>query len=230
MKKISIVLLSSLLFLFCTSLISFCLKIFNFTNAWIPVIIGSVAILLSLGLLVVYLKVKKQFVLYLIFGFNILAMSFLIRSWHIYRGYNLELYVLLLVSLVCTAYLLFYYLLSYIPLFTKHFKLYLFIFMGLSITAYIILIFTTKTNYISTLGYYMIIELGFLLALSTYTDNKNSLLKAISFSTYLVIVVAIIIIIIMLDGEPDFDLMDGGLDLMSPREQLKAKTNQAVIE
>ena len=67
----------------------------------------------------------------------------------------------------------------------------------------------------------MIIEIGFLLALSVYTNNINDLIKSISFSTFLVIIVAIIIIMLMLDASPDIYDADDNLDLMSPKEQSK---------
>ena len=195
------------------------LSLFSFNNGYVPLIIGSCIIVIAIVLLVFYLKIKKNFILYFIFLINMIAMGFLIKSWHVYRNYNLDLYVFLLISIACCLYLLLFYLLSLIPLLSKYYKLFLIIFIIGSIISYVILITLTETNYLSTLGFYMIIELGFLLSLSVYTKDYVSLIKSISFSSFLVIIVAIIITIIMLDGDFDLDITGGYFDVMSPREQ-----------
>ena len=224
MKKLLIVLFASFLFLFGTSCISIWLNAFDFDNYWIPLAIGCSIILVSIALIVIYQKIKIQLFLYLVFVINFIAMGFLIKTWHLFRGYNLDLYVLILISLGCVGYLVIFYVLSYIPIFSKHFKSYLLTFLVVSIVAYIILIIVTKTSYLSTFGYYMIIEIGFLLALSVYTENINDLIKSISLSTFLVIIVAIIIIMLMLDGSPDVYDADANLDLISPKEQSRIRT------
>ena len=65
----------------------------------------------------------------------------------------------------------------------------------------------------------MIVEIGFLLALSVYTSSKKELFKTITISTFIVIIVAIIIALIMLDADLDFGFFDENFDIMSPKEQ-----------
>ena len=221
MKKLFIVASSSFIFLLFTSLVLIFLNIFEFKNYWISLIIGCGIIIFSIVLLILYLKLKVQFILYLIFFINIIAMGFLIKIWHMYKGYNLDLSVFLLISLACIGYLLIFYLLSFIPLFSKHFKIFVVVYIILSIIGYVILIDLTKTDYLSTYGYYMIIEIGFIFALSIYSNNIKDLIKSICVSTFMIIIVAIIMIIIMLDGDFDLDFIDGDLDFMSPKDQIK---------
>ncbi len=224
MKKLFIIIISSLLFLFGVSFVSLLLSIFSFTKAWIPLTIGSSIIVLSIIMLIIYLKSLKTCILYLIFIVNMIAMGFLIKSWHIYRGYNLELHILLLIAIACSLYLIGFFLLSLIPIFSSHYEVFSVIVLLLSIISYVVLIILTSTNYLSTYGYYMIIEIGFIFALSVYNENYKSMMKSISFSTFLVIIVAIIIALIMLDGEPDFDIINNDFNLMSPKEQMKIKS------
>ncbi len=221
MKKLLIVASSSFIFLFFTSLISMFLNIFEFKNYGISFIIGCGIIILSIVFLILYLNLKVQVILYLIYFINIIAMGFLIKTWHMYKGYNLDLSVFLLISLACIGYLLIFYLLSFIPLFNKHFKIFVAVYLILSIIGYVILIDLTKTDYLSTYGYYMIIEIGFIFALSIYSNNIKDLIKSICVSTFMIIIVAIIMIIIMLDGDFDLDFIDGDLDFMSPKDQIK---------
>ena len=93
--------------------------------------------------------------------------------------------------------------------------------MILSIIAYIIVIATTKTTYISTYGWYMIIEIAFLFAISVKSENNQELFKYAVISTYSVLVVGIIMLLIMLSGDGLDVPLDGfgGGDLSSPRKK-----------
>lgn len=224
MKKLLLIILASFIFLLGASITYLSLELISFTKALIPLLIGASLIVLSIIALIVFLIKETNVILYVIFFINMISMGFLIKSWHIFRGYNFELYTFILISLLCIAYLIIFYVLSFIPIFSKHYGIFLIVFLILSIIAYIALIICTKTDFLSTYGYYMIIEIGFLLAMSVYTNNNKEIIKAISFSTFLVIIVCIIIAIIMLDGEPEFDLYGANFDLMSPKEQLELKS------
>ena len=217
MKKLSIVIISSLLFLLCTSLVCFILGSINFSSVWIPFGIGVGILIVSV---VVAFSLKKvDFVKYMILIANSIALGFLIRTWHIFRNYHLDFWMLTLISLMCIVYLLVFYLISLVPLFSKYYKTYIAIFLILSIVTYILLIIYTTTTYISTYGYYMIIEIGFILALSVDTKSCKELVKALALSTFSVIIVAIIIGLIMLEADFDLDLTGFDFDFVSPRKQ-----------
>ncbi len=93
--------------------------------------------------------------------------------------------------------------------------------MILSIISYVLVVIFTKTTFVSTYGWYMIIEIAFIFALGIdYYDNEE-LFKGIVISTYSVIVVAILMLLIMLSGD-GIDLSFDGFgvsDLSSPREK-----------
>ena len=81
----------------------------------------------------------------------------------------------------------------------------------------------TKTTYVSTFGYYVIIEIAFIFAMCKNQNKMQKLFKDIVLSTYSIFVVAIIIAIIML-GADSIDGIDPSLDpdfegLSSPRKQ-----------
>lgn len=224
MKKLFLIVAVSFVFLMVSSFVCYLLKFITFNAAWVPLVIGSAIIVPSLMLLFPYYKLGKVRYLNYILVLNMISMGFLIKSWHLFRGYQLQFWVLALVSLACVIYLLIYYFLSFVPLFSKHYTVYLIIMVILSLAGYIALIATTKTTFISTYGYYMIIELGFVLALSSDTKSKADVLGSITLSTFTIIIVAVIIAAFMLGGDVDFDFSSGGFfELKSPKEQLRRK-------
>ena len=216
MKKLLIVVLTSLAFLLGSSIVCYGLSALTFDKAWKPLVIGSIIIVVALILIIIS---RKKLFLILVFISNMIALGFLIKAWHVFKSYNLLFSELLIISLFCVIYLVLFYFLSYIPLFSNHYKLFLVIFLLASLAIYLVLIWITTTYYLSTYGYYMIVEIGFLLALSVYTSSKKELFKTITISTFIVIIVAIIIALIMLDADLDFGFFDENFDIMSPKEQ-----------
>ena len=152
---------------------------------------------------------------------NAFALGLCIRGWYIYRGFDNPLWVMLLISLISTFYLWVFYLLLFVPIFNRNYTAFTIIFMILSIIAYVLVVIFTKTTFVSTYGWYMIIEIAFIFALSIdYYDNEE-LFKGVVISTYSVIVVAILMLLIMLNGD-GIDLSFDGFgvsDLSSPREK-----------
>ena len=108
MKKLFITIGASLLFLFGTSVTCLILKTVDFARAWQPLVIGCILIVVSLIILVIYKKTHFSVDLYFIYLVNMISMGFLVNSWHIFREYDLEFYVLMLISLACVLYLILY--------------------------------------------------------------------------------------------------------------------------
>jgi hypothetical protein len=122
-----------------------------------------------------------------------------------YRNYDNELWVMLLISLVCVIYLLIFYLLLYIPWIEKHINKYIWVFLISTLVVYLVVMFLSETTYISTFGYYVIIEISFILAMCHNQNTLKHLFRDIVLSTYSIFIVAVIIALIMLDG----DALDG---------------------
>lgn len=204
MKKIGFVSVFSFVFLLISSLVAYFLGKINFSTVWFPLCIGVVTLALS-GVLAIFAKNNTilNAVCYLLSG---VALGFFIRAWYIFRGFNNPIWLFVLVSLSCVVYLWIVFALSKIPCCYKHPKLFILVVLLLSLFGYILLVALTKTTYISTFGYYMIIEIAFLFAMFNSSDNFYELFRNVTLSTYSVFVVAVIIIISIVSGEGDFDL------------------------
>lgn len=199
MKKITIVSLFSLLFLTISSVVAYSLKYTNITNLWIFFIVG-VIILVTSGIVNLVFS-KKKWLDAICFISNAISLGFLIRTWYMYREFDNPLWIMLLVSVACLVYLIVFYLALYIPFIERHYEIYLLIFIIVTLIAYITIIFTTKTTFVSTFGYYLIIEIAFIFAMSTPAKTFNRLFRNIVVSTYSVFVVAIILLLILLSED-----------------------------
>ena len=74
-----------------------------------------------------------------------------------------------------------------------------------------LIVIFTKTTYVSTFGYYMLIEMAFIYALCSDSENIQDLVRRITLATYSVFAVAVLIAVFMLsesggDIDMDFDL------------------------
>ena len=229
MKKIGFVSVFSFVFLLISSLVAYFLGKINFSTVWFPLTIGVCILILSGGLA---FFAKNNMILnsvcYLLSG---VALGFCIRGWYIYRGFNNPIWILTIVSLFCVAYLWIIFGLSKIPCCYKHPKLFILVVLLLSLFGYILLVALTKTTYISTFGYYMIIEIAFLFAMFNSSDNFYELFRKVTLSTYSVFVVAVIIIISIVSGEGDFDLDFelSGFDVTLNSHEDKKKTRKYII-
>ena len=201
-----------------SSTFAYFLRYLPITNAWIIVLIG-IGILIVSGLISIISK-KNILLNVLCFTISAVALGFCIRAWYIFRGFDNSFLTIFLVSLACVAYLWIFYLLTYIPFVEKHFNLFFWLYFIISFIVYLILVFTTKTTYISTFGYYMIIEMSFIFALCSECENMKELIKSLTLSTYSVFVVAIFIILAMSDGS-DFSI--DGIEFIDINKQTPKK-------
>ena len=203
MKKVAIVSVLSFVFLLIASIVECILSTAQFSSAWAPLIIG-VVILSASGIVAIFGK-EKVFINVLCFIISGVALGFCIRAWYIFRCFNNNLGVLILVSLCCILYLWIVFALSKLNFAGNHPCLFIVIVMVVSLIIYVCLVAFTKTTYVSTLGYYMIIEIAFLFAMFASVDDGFELFRNVTLSTYSVLVVAIIIAIMILSESADFD-------------------------
>lgn len=198
MKKISIVSLASLVFLLLCSLVEEIVSLFVF-NQVAALILGVIILIIS-GIIALAVR-ESRTVNILCFIISSVAMGFLIRAWYINRGFDNSFSLMLLVSLAAVLYLWCFFALSKIPFIHKSKAAYAILCIAyaiLSLVLYLIVMLNTETTYVSTFGYYMIIELAFIFAMSLEVNNSDELIRNLTLSTYSVLIVAIIAAVIML--------------------------------
>ena len=211
MKRCLSTLLVSILFLFATSVVAYVAQ-------YVPLefwgMFGIASGMLVLGFVVVFLTRRYNFVKLIIVALNSVAMGFYLRSWYINRGFNNSLWLMLAVSLLASVYFVVFLLPLLIPALNRHYGLYLLVFTLLSIVGYVLLVVLTKTTWVSTLGYYGILQLGFIISLSFKCDSLEELYNSFLVSSYSVAVCALIILIIVVsDGNAlDVDFLSVGFD------------------
>ena len=211
MKKITLVSIISILFFSLSSIITYILRFSETDNKWFFFTIGIFLILISGFLAFAFKKyigiVKTCLVI------NSIALGFFIRAWYIFSGYDNPLWMMLLVNISTVILLLVYYLLTYIPFFNRHPVLLIVLYIIFILIIYILLVSTTKTTFISTFGFYMIVQFTFIIGLCIESGTYSELMKNMLYCSYSIILVAIIIGLMMLAGDGgDFDLSLDGLD------------------
>ncbi|MCX4286044.1 MAG: hypothetical protein OSJ68_01910 [Clostridia bacterium] len=160
---------------------------------------------------------------------NAVSMGFYLRSWYVNRGFDNPLWLMLCVSLLAAAYLFVFILPLYVNAINRHYGVYLILFTILSIAGYVCLVVLTKTTWVSTLGYFGLLQLGFIITMSMEGHDRIWLWESWQVASYTVAVCAVIILIIALSVTEGGDGVIDGLDfdvsggkISSPR-QIKPK-------
>ena len=208
MKKISIVSLASLLFLFLCSAVARLTRGL-FPHATAALVVGAVTLAVS-GLLA-WILGQRLWANILCFFISALAMGVLIRAWYILRELDNTLPVMLLVSAAAVGYLWVFFALSRLPFVQRSsgaYALLCVLYLAASVGAYLAVMLSTKTTYVSTFGYYMAIELAFIFAMSMVVSSPEGLIRNLTLSTYSVLIVALIagaIALMVASGDADCD-------------------------
>jgi len=221
MKKTTLVSIFSFIFLMLSSLFSYLFKNVNFGVVWLSLVLG--VFLMAISGLIAFVN-KKSFKANIIcFILNSIALGLYIRTWYNFRNFDNSLLTITLVSLACVVYLWIFFGALHIPFLNKHYGIFLVIYILISIVVYITLIFVSKTTYLSTFGYYMIVQIAFIFSLESKSFSINGLFRNVVLASYSILVVAIIIAAFMLGGDGsglDFASGGGGPDKMtSPKDQ-----------
>ena len=198
MKKITLVSLASFFFLFISSGVALITRSI-FTSALTAFLIG-LGLLIATGVASLFTKENVKLNI-LCFTFSAVAMGILIRAWYLVRGLENDFGTMCLISLATVLYLWIFYALSRIPLLRSSqlaFIIFVIFFVIISVVAYLIVMLNTKTSFVSTFGFYMIIELGFIFAMSLEADSPRELIRNITHSTYSIFIVAIVVGIFVL--------------------------------
>ena len=191
MKKTLAVSLASLGFLLLCSATEMLTRSI-FSDFTLTILVG-IAVLVISGILAVFAG-ERIVPNAICFALGAIAFGVLLRAWYINRGFTNGPLTLLLVSLSAVLYLLLFVLISQLKLFRSNRRAYIIlaiIYGAVSGILYLLIMLTTKTTYVSTFGYFMIVELGFIFALSLDTNNKRELFRNLTLSTYSIFGVAL---------------------------------------
>lgn len=204
-KRVLITFGVSAAFLAVVSVVGFLAKYIPL-DFWDTIAVAS-AVFVAGAVLAVILR-KKKFISVVSLVVNAISMGFYLRAWYINRGFDNPLWLILLVTLLASLYMLVYVLPLFIPLLRKYCVWYSIIFVVLSIAGYVCLIVFTKTTWVSTLGYFGILQLGFSFALLYNSEEQSCTLRSLQIASYSVAICALIILIIALGGD-GLDGLDG---------------------
>ncbi len=212
MKRISIVSLASFIFLMLSSVVALVTKTIFSEAKW--ALVAGCATLIVSGVLALIIR-ENVAVNVVCFFISSVAMGLLIRAWYILRGLENSFLTMVLISLLLVAYLWLYFAISRIP-FIRGSRtgmiIFSAVFVVLSVVAYIILVNKTETTYLSTIGYYAIIELGFIFAMSLEARDRDELIRNLTLSTYSVFVVAVIVAVFVIIAALGGDGLDCDCD------------------
>ena len=211
MKKMRIVSSASFGMLTVASVTAYFLRYASERRIWVHLTVG--ALLLVLSAILALLAGKRIWACVVLCVNNAIALGFLLRAWYIFRGFDNSLLLMLGVSAAAVAYLWIFFLISRVPPLRRRPRLFTLTFVVISAVAYTVLVFTTRTTFLSTFGFYMLLELSFVFAMCKSTAEPAELVRAILLSTYSLIAVAAIIAIAAALGDADIDLdFDFSLD------------------
>lgn len=208
MRKTVLVSAMSLAFLVLTSCVGYVLRATKLNAT--TLLIGGAIILVVSAIMAIFVK-KNIAGNVLCFIVSAVALGFCIRAWYVFRGFDNSLWVMLAVSLASVAQLWLFYGLSRITALQKHFALYFWLFLLLSVVAYVLVMAFTVTTYVSTFGYYMIVQTAFIFALCSFCEDTADTVRRVTVASYSVLIVAVIMAIVMISGDgADLDLSGVG--------------------
>lgn len=189
--------LASLLFLTVTTLVGYAAYFFNISDFW--TMFGIASGVLVAGILIGI--VKQTAAKIVSFFVNAVAMGFYLQSWYINRGFDNSVWLMLGVALLAATYMLVFALPLLIPVVNRHYGIYLTVFVLLSLGGYVSLVVLTKTTWVSTLGYFGLLQLSFILGSSFSCSDWDDEVRALWLSSYSVVVCAVIILAIVAGGD-----------------------------
>ena len=209
MKKTALVSLVSFTFLATSSAVAYLLRFTDLAD-WTALTVALV--ILGVSAIVALVARKYKWMNAATFVISATALGFAIRAWYVFRDFDNPYWKMLLVSLGCVAYLWVYHLLLRIPLLSRHAAVFTSAWLILSLLGYLALVFLTTTTWVSTFGYYMLIEIAFILAMYSETESLGELVRSLALSTFAVLGVIVFIAAMMASGGGDCDCDCSGCD------------------
>ena len=197
MKRIGRTILASFLFLTVCSLTGYLAYFTKITNFWI--MFGIASGVLVVGVAIGF--VKRSPCKIVSFFVNAVAMGFYLQSWYINRGFHNSIWLMLGVAALAVAYTVLFALPLLIPAISRHYGIYVTLFVLLSLGGYVALVVCTTTTWVSTLGYYGILQLSFILGSSFTCGDWDDEMRALWISSYSIVVCAAIILLVVVGGD-----------------------------
>ena len=235
MKKITIVSALSFCFLLVCSIVAKITE-HTFESVKPPLIIGVVILALSgVAALIIRESLTANIICSTV---SAVAMGFVMRAWYILRGLENSIFTMALIALGAVVYLWIYFAIIRIPVVKESKGVTIAVtalYAVLSIVIYLLLVFGTETNFVSTIGYYAFIELSFIFAMSLEVNDNKELIRNLTISTYSVFIVAIVVAVFALAASGgDCDCDCGGCDCdgcggESKRAKKKGKRNTTFL-
>ncbi len=198
MKKITVVSLVSFIFLFICSFVAR-LTVYSFAGYKAPLAIGLILLAAS-GILALIVRESTPVNIFCSV-LSAIAMGIIMRAWYVLRGLDPSLAVTTLISLGAVIYLWVYFALIRIPVIKESRGVTVAVtvlYALFTLAIYLLLVFNTKTDFVSTVGYYAILELSFIFAMSFEVNDRDELIRNLTLSTYSVFVVAAIVAVFAL--------------------------------
>ena len=157
---------------------------------------------------------------------NAVAPGLCIRAWYIVRGPENNLLTMFLICLTCIAVLWVFFFAGLIPPFARHAKVCFLVFLLAGAAVYLIFVCVTETAFLSTFGYFMLVEAGFIFGMLFSAENIKRLLRIAALSSYSVFIVAVIIAVTALSEDGSgFEILacmvDGGTDTSKKKSKSK---------
>ncbi|MCM1289925.1 MAG: hypothetical protein NC132_03740 [Corallococcus sp.] len=218
MRRLARTILASFLFLTVCSLVGYLAYYTKITHFWTMFGIATGVLAVGIGIgCVKHISCKV-----VAFFINAVAMGFYLQSWYISRGFTDNgIWLMLGVAALAVAYTVLFVLPLFIPAVSRHYGIYVTVFVLLSLGGYIALVVCTTTTWVSTLGYYGILQLSFILGCSFSCGDLEDEIRALWISSYSIVICAAIILLAVLggdgcDGCGDGCSCDGGGSISSP--------------
>ena len=180
-------------------------------NPWGMLGIGVLFLVLNAILLIP--GKRYAFASSLAFFSGAVGMGFCLSAWHLYRGYRFELRFWLILAAAFAAAFFLILLISAIPGVTRRYPGFFYGILCGSASVYLILLFSTKTTWLSTVGFSLIPFFSVLYFMGKPPHNAanewQAYLRSLSLSTLSVFAVAVLVALLMLSGDGDiFDFVD----------------------
>lgn len=208
MKRTLITILFCLLFLLASSVTAFVLRYVNINS--VGGMFGLASGVLVTGIALHILLRKKNALKLIPFFVNSVSMGAYLRSWYIYRGFDNALWLIALMAVVASAVLLVFAAFLLIPKINDHYGIFMLVFVLILLAVYILLVMFTQNTWVSTLGFYGIVALAFVVGLSLSTDAEAFPYATLVWSSYSILICAVIIAIVVLsEGDGIDGLADG---------------------
>lgn len=188
---------ASFLFLAVTSIVGYVAYFFNITDFWI--MFGIASGVLVAGILIGFIKRTSAKIVS--FFVNAVSMGFFLQSWYINRGFQNSIWLMLGVAALAVAYMIVFALPLLIPAVNRHYGIYITVFVLLSLGGYVALVVLTTTTWVSTLGYFGLLQLSFIVGSSFDCSDFDDEIRALWLSSYSIVVCAAIILAIVMGGD-----------------------------